>query len=160
MWSKILAVVVVAILALGAMGDADARQKEQRAKRSATPPLQYDSSGTPSIMRGGDRGISIMRDENAPKGEAKEAARPRKVPRGSSTYIPPPIPSPNIGRAAVAPATPGGLQAAADQQLRRPRDRMRSFLPVERRHRQQPDRPAELHPPVCELTAPAIAAPR
>jgi hypothetical protein len=107
MWSKTLAVAVVAILALGTMGDADARQKKQSAKRSATLPPQYDSSGTPSIMRGGDRGISIMRDENASKGEAKEAARPRKVPRGSSTYIPPPIPSPNTGRATVAPATPG-----------------------------------------------------
>jgi hypothetical protein len=106
-WSKTLAVAVVAILAFGATGDADARQKKPRAKRSATPALQYDSSGTPSIMRGGDRGISIMRDENAPKGEAREATRPRKVPRGSSTYIPPPIPSPNTGRATVAPATPG-----------------------------------------------------
>jgi hypothetical protein len=107
MWSKILAVAVVASLAFGAMGDADARQKKQRTKRSATPALQYDSDGTPSIMRGGDRGISIMRDENAPKGGAKEAARPRKVPRGSSTYTPPPVPSPNTGRATVAPATPG-----------------------------------------------------
>jgi hypothetical protein len=107
MWSKTLAVAVVAGLAFGAMGDADARQRKQRTKRSPTPALQYDSDGTPSIMRGGDRGISIMRHENAPKGEAKEAARPRKVPRGSSTYIRPPIPSPNTGRATVAPATPG-----------------------------------------------------
>ena len=93
-WSKTLAVAVVAVLALGAMGDADA---------------QYDSAGTPSIMRDGDGGISIMRDEYAPKqkGGSKEAATPRKVPRGSSTYIPPPVPSPNTGRAIVAPATPG-----------------------------------------------------
>jgi hypothetical protein len=113
MWSKTLAVAVVAIFALGAMGDADARQKKHRAKRSATPALQYDSGGTPSIMRGGDRGISIMRDENAPKGggerqgQGERQAGPRKVPRGSSTYIPPPVPSPNTGRATVAPATPG-----------------------------------------------------
>jgi hypothetical protein len=107
MWSKTLAVAIVAILALGAMGDADACQKKQRTKRSATPALQYDHSGTPSIMRGVDRGVSIMRDENAPKGEAKKAATPRKVPRGSSTYIPPPIPTPNTGRAIVAPVAPG-----------------------------------------------------
>jgi hypothetical protein len=107
MWPKILAVAVAAIVTLGAVGDADARQKKQRTKRPATPALQYDADGTPSVMRDRDRGISIMRDENAPKAGAKEAARPRKVPRGSSTYIPPPIPSPNTGRATVAPATPG-----------------------------------------------------
>jgi hypothetical protein len=109
MWSKALAVSVVAVLAVGAMGDADARQKKQRTKRSATPALQYDSSGTPSIMRDGDRGISIMREENAPKpkGGSKEAVGPRKIPRGSSTYIAPPVPSPNTGRATVTPATPG-----------------------------------------------------
>jgi hypothetical protein len=109
MWSRTLSVSVVAALALGAMGDADARQKKQRTKRSATPALQYDSSGQPSVMRGGDRTISIMRDEYAPKskGGSKEAVGPRKVPRGSSTYIPPSVPSPNTGRAVVAPATPG-----------------------------------------------------
>ena len=109
MRSKTLAVAAVGVLAFVAMGDADARQKKQRTKRSATPALQYDSSGQPSVMRSGDGGISIMRDENAPKpkGGSKEAAGSRKVPRGSSTYIPPPIPSPNTGRATVAPATPG-----------------------------------------------------
>ena len=108
MWSKTLAVSVVAALAFGAIGDADARQK--RTKRSATPGLQYDTSGQPSIMRSGNGGISIMRDENAPKrpkGGSKEAVGPRKVPRGSSTYIPPPVPSPNTGRAIVTPPTPG-----------------------------------------------------
>jgi hypothetical protein len=110
MRSKTLAVAAVAVLAFVAMGDADARQKKQRTKRSATPALQYDSSGQPSVMRSGDGGISIMRDENAPKrpkSGSKEAVGPRKVPRGSSTYIPPPVPSPNTGRAIVTPPTPG-----------------------------------------------------
>jgi hypothetical protein len=103
MWSKTLAVAVVAVLA---MGDAGA---------------QYDSAGTPSIMRDGDGGISIMRDENAPKqkGGSKETATPRKVPRGSSTYIPPPVPSPNTGRAIVAPTprvyTPPPINSFGDR---------------------------------------------
>ena len=125
MWSKPRAVaaaaVAVVVAAVLALGDADARQKKHRAKRSATPALQYDSSGTPSIMRDGDGGISIMRDENAPKqkGESKKAATPRRVPRGSSTYIPPPVPTPNTGRAIVAPTprvyTPPPINSFGDR---------------------------------------------
>ena len=93
MWSKTLAGAVVTILAFGAIGEADARQEKQRSL----------------ITRDSDRGISIMRDEHAPKakGRSKAAAGPRKAIRGSSTYIPPPIPSRSSGRATVTLASPG-----------------------------------------------------
>ena len=51
-------------------------------------PLDYD--GTPIIMQG------FHRTRPAPVEEqTKRADRPVTIPRGSSTYIPPPVPSPN-----------------------------------------------------------------
>jgi hypothetical protein len=87
--SIILAVALVPALALGASDDALARKKRQ--KPTAEPGITRDYDGTPMIMReeGGTR-----------KGAEKRGDRPVRIPRGSSTYIPPPVPSPS----AVPPA--------------------------------------------------------
>ena len=111
--------------------------KKHRAKRIhvTAPTVTRDYDGTPIIMQGYHRtyGIpDIMReDKGTPRRDepTKRADRPIKIPRGSSTYIPPPVPSPigrqsAAGRAAAAAAT--AHRAAADQHLQRPRQRTAS----------------------------------
>jgi hypothetical protein len=99
--SKILAIAVAVIVALGTMDVASARSKKHRAEPSTTTILEHDYDGTPIIMRGPD----APKPRSEPRSKTKvvpeekvqpseRAERPRHVPRGSSTYIPPPVPSP------------------------------------------------------------------
>ena len=90
--SRILTIALAAVLALGTMDAALARHKKHRAKPPVTPSITRDYDGTPIIMRGPDAPRPrIMREEEPPK---QGVERPRVIPRGSSTYIPPPVPSP------------------------------------------------------------------
>jgi hypothetical protein len=91
--AKGLAIVVAGMLALSASDDASAAKK-RRAKHPAAPTIVRDYDGTPVIMRGlpprPKLGV-IPRD-----GEVdKPIVRPPGWPRGSTTYIPPPVPSPD-----------------------------------------------------------------
>jgi hypothetical protein len=84
--STFLAVVLVPALVLAASDDALARKKRHKPK--AEPGIGRDI-GTPTIMR-----------EEPGTRPSKRGERPVRIPRGSSTYIPPPVPSPS----AVPPA--------------------------------------------------------
>ena len=101
---KILTIMLTAMFTLSMLGDALARQNKPRGKRP--PPMARDYDGTPVIMRGLDQPRSIMRDEDEPRRRRAEGMR--AVPRGSSTYIPPPVPSPGAG-----PPAPALLQPPA-----------------------------------------------
>ena len=104
---KILTLAVAALMALATLDSASARKKKARANPQATASENWlrhvpgqlvpvDRDGTPIIMQG-YRSPSMMRRDKGPK-ELQEpmqrADRPIQIPRGSSTYIPPPNPSP------------------------------------------------------------------
>jgi hypothetical protein len=93
---------MAAAIALASSGDAWAAKKKPRAKRdtASTSLAAKDYDGTPIIMQGLGPTPSIMVEE---PGSKKRAAKPTTRPRGSSTYIPPPIPSPDTPRAVVPP---------------------------------------------------------
>jgi hypothetical protein len=95
---KILPLALATVMVLGTLDAASARQKK---RARATPPVTQsdyvpatlvpvDRDGTPIIMQG-FRSPRMMRDSGEP---SQRADRPVKIPRGSSTYIPPPDPSP------------------------------------------------------------------
>ena len=107
--SKILTVVLVAVLALAMLDAAEARSNKPRVKRTpiAVPTVLRDHDGTPIITknRHPTYGIAdIMQVEKQRPARAAplahvvppaHVARPVTVPRGSSTYVPSPVPSPN-----------------------------------------------------------------
>ena len=112
-FSKPLVMALAVILTVGTLDSASARQKKKhRAKppvtsseqrlRSAEPGhlVPVDRDGTPIIMQG-YRSPAMMRDDGEP---TRQAQRPVKIPRGSSTYIPPPVPSPYSANSPPAPA--------------------------------------------------------
>jgi hypothetical protein len=90
-----------ALIAAVAGGAADAAKKKTR-PASAEAAVSTDSSGTPVIMRGLPDNYSIMKEEpgtrsrTAPK-SAEPGTRPLRRTIGSSTYVPPPVPSPMAG---------------------------------------------------------------
>jgi hypothetical protein len=100
--AKILTLALAAMMVLGTLDAASARKKKVRVnpQPTASENLRYapgqlvpvDRDGTPIIMQG-YRSRAITRD-NEPKEPVQRADRPIKIPRGSSTYIPPPSPSP------------------------------------------------------------------
>jgi hypothetical protein len=90
--------------------------------------IPRDASGTPIIMKGyaaPRRGVANDDGETRPERRvrgAKETERePPRRPRGSSTYIPPPVPSPNVGRQdvyrppAVEPYNPPPIRSYGDR---------------------------------------------
>jgi hypothetical protein len=92
-------------MAMGALDAAAARQKKKpRVARPAVTQTErvpgtlvpVDRDGTPIIMQGYRSPAMMRRDKelNEPKEPTQRADRPVKIPRGSSTYIPPPSPSP------------------------------------------------------------------
>jgi hypothetical protein len=104
--AKILTLALAALMVLSTLDAASARKKKARAKPQPTASenllrpapgqlVPVDRDGTPIIMQG-YRSPSIMRDRepSEPKEPMQRADRPVKIPRGSSTYIPPPSPSP------------------------------------------------------------------
>jgi len=89
---KLVIVVVAAGVVLGAAAAASARHKKPRLRHHVAPSISRDYDGTPIIMEGLER-PKKRAPEDRRHGQGGE--RPRKVPRGSSTYIPPPVPSPD-----------------------------------------------------------------
>ena len=100
--SKILTVLLAALLAMVAIDAAAAASHKKRHHGTAYQPsparshpaddlgIQKDEDGTPIIMQG-YRPRKLTPEDAAP---AQRAERPARIPRGSSTYIPPPVPSP------------------------------------------------------------------
>jgi len=104
--SKILTVVLAALLAVVAIDAAAAAGHKKRhhgnttrvqPERSTTRThpandlgIQKDEDGTPIIMQG-YHPRRLTPEEAAP---TQRSERPVHIPRGSSTYIPPPVPSP------------------------------------------------------------------
>jgi hypothetical protein len=122
--SKALAVVLaVAFCGFGA-NQALARSKKQPAE--PVPSVTMDE-GTPIIMQG----LKLPQVKKRPgatpaaadEEQAKERAeRPVKIPRGSSSYVPPPVPSPLGGppsptllRPQVAPYQPPAINSFSDR---------------------------------------------
>jgi hypothetical protein len=93
-WKKILALGLAAVLAASWSDAALAKHKKHRAEhrtssgRSGDLGIKRDYDGTPIIMQG------YHRRSTAPSEPERRADRPVRIPRGSSTYIPPPVPSP------------------------------------------------------------------
>jgi hypothetical protein len=100
---RILTIAMAGNLMLAAADAASARAKKHHVKPQATASergprnvsghlVPVDRNGTPIIMQG-YRSPAMLRDSGEqPK---RQAHRQVKIPRGSSTYIPPPVPSPN-----------------------------------------------------------------
>ena len=99
---KIMTIALAAVWVLAVCDMASARTKKHRAKPQVTSSERWlrgvpdhlvpvDRDGTPIIMKG-YRSPRMMRDDDGEP--ARRADRPIKIPRGSSTYIPPPVPSP------------------------------------------------------------------
>jgi hypothetical protein len=91
--AKTLTLVLALALAVVATESASARTKK-RVQHPGPPSLMLDSGGTPIIMQGLEPPERTVRQkENA----TRHAERPRVIPRGSSGYVPPPVPSPAGG---------------------------------------------------------------
>src|SRR4051812_9365440 len=101
--TKILTLALAALMVLGTLDAASARKKKVRANPQPTASengpryvpgqlVPVDRDGTPIIMQG-YRSPAKTRDKEF-KEPMQRADRPVKIPRGSSTYIPPPSPSP------------------------------------------------------------------
>jgi hypothetical protein len=101
--TKVVTLALAAVMVVGTLDAASARQKKKH--RIARPAVTQtdripgtlvplDREGTPIIMQG-YRSPRMMRDAGQPTLEPRQRAdRPVRIPRGSSTYIPPPVPSP------------------------------------------------------------------
>ena len=101
---KTLAIALAALLLLGSLDAAEARTKKKpRLKRDPAPIVTRDYDGTPIIMRGLPARRATPAPDRVEEPTPKRTERPRARPRGSSTYIPPPVPSPDTPRAQVAP---------------------------------------------------------
>src|SRR5690242_18427936 len=92
----ILTIGLAAIFAAACGDAASAKHKKHRANQTSSKSsgdlgVKRDYDGTPIIMQG-YRPRRTAPTETAPQ---ERADRPVHIPRGSSTYIPPPVPSPN-----------------------------------------------------------------
>ena len=96
-----------------------------RSKKSGTTDvmgLPVDVDGTPIIMKGyrSERANRSRADTIREDTSKKQASKPVRIPRGSSTYIPPPVPSPTASRAvttgqAVQPYNPPPITTYSDR---------------------------------------------
>ena len=108
--SKSSIVAIVGVFLLGGLDMASARPKKYLAKRPAATYITRDLTvtrdqslpvtrdGTPIIMQG------YNPDPSRGKAPRQRADRPVRIPRGSSTYIPPINPSPYSSNSPPAPA--------------------------------------------------------
>jgi hypothetical protein len=96
---RMLAFAIAATATIGVAADLPASERKPR-----TPGLGvvYDDHGTPIIMEG-YRSPRRARDADRSTPEAKPR---RKVRRGSSTYIPPPVPAPGPSGPTLQPTPP------------------------------------------------------
>jgi hypothetical protein len=97
-----LTVLLALVLGLGATDTGAARAKKHRVRHApaAVPSMNHTDDGTPIIMNGYHPTLGIpdiMREEKGAPVHAmpRVPSGRRAIPRGSSTYIPPPVPSPN-----------------------------------------------------------------
>ena len=95
-----------AFAALLILAHADASlARSKKAGSSGDLGIEQDSNGVPIIMKGyrSDRVITNRADTERSRIQdpRKQAAKPVRIPRGSSTYIPPPVPSPSASRVGV-----------------------------------------------------------
>jgi hypothetical protein len=139
--AKILTQALAAQMVLGTLDAASARKKKARAKPQPTASengprhvpgqlVPVDRDGTPIIMQG-YRSPGITRDKgaNEPKEPMQRADRPVKIPRGSSTYIPPPSPSPySVNRPPAAALTQPVPQPYKPPPITTLSDRMNSAI--------------------------------
>jgi hypothetical protein len=96
----------LAVTFVVAMADtALARPKKPRAERPPQPALIQEEHGTPIIMQGLEWPKRPAGNEDRPR---QRAERPRTIPRGSSTSIGPPVPSPGVP-SAIAPQPSVGV---------------------------------------------------
>jgi hypothetical protein len=125
--SKALAVGLAVAFCAGGAEQASARSRKQPVE-PAVPSIMVDDSGTPIIMQGLERAKRrpvpenkrpVAQDEDQAN---KRADRPIKIPRGSSSYVPPPVPSPSGGppsptllRPQVAPYQPPPINSFSDR---------------------------------------------
>lgn len=129
-------VALAAVIAAGTLDTASAAKKK-RTHRDRAPVsdqeqrkrdfnrdlgIRYDADGTPIIMRGyGSQSKKARTTLPEAEEPALRADRPR--PRGSSTYIPPPVPSPNagptpqqiLGQQSVQPYNPPPIRTFGDR---------------------------------------------
>lgn len=106
--AKIVLLTMAAVLALGSIDAAQARHKKHRAApvhrvmQDPAAGITRDEYGNPIIMQG-FRVPHYMPSEQ----QLEPGQRHVVIPRGSSTYIPPPVPSPYSSN---SPPAPGVLQ--------------------------------------------------
>lgn len=100
--AKTILAIVLAILTAATAADAAPRtkNKQQRASEPA-PSVTYDG-GTPIIMQGFKPSRAVTSEPMTTRAE-----RPVRIPRGSSSTVPPPMPSPY---SANSPPSPSALQ--------------------------------------------------
>jgi hypothetical protein len=89
--SMLLTVALAAALMLAHADGALARSKKSSPGDDLG--VQVDSYGVPIIMKG-YRSDGGKASRAGTERSDKQASRPVRIPRGSSTYIPPPVPSP------------------------------------------------------------------
>jgi hypothetical protein len=119
------ALLTAALTALLIFAHADASlARPKKADTTDVMGLPRDADGTPIIMKGyrservnRNRPDTAREDTSQPK---KQASKPVRIPRGSSTYIPPPVPSPTASRAvttgqAVQPYNPPPITTYSDR---------------------------------------------
>jgi hypothetical protein len=98
--ARTLTLVLALALAVVATESASARTKK-RVQHPVPPSLMLDSGGTPIIMQGLEPPERTVRQKQERSVRQKDvtwhAERPRTIPRGSSGYVPPPVPSPAGG---------------------------------------------------------------
>jgi hypothetical protein len=100
--TRALTFALAAVVVVAASDAAVSRHKKPRLKPSPDHGITRDYDGTPIIMQG-------FRRTRPAEEPALQADRPINIPRGSSTYIPPPVPSPSGG-----PPSPVLLQPPAE----------------------------------------------
>src|SRR5262245_19631492 len=88
--SLIFALGLVAAVVLAASDASAARKKRHTVRTEPAATVTHDYDGTPIIMQGFRRTRPAVVDQ-----PTQQADRPVHIPRGSSTYISPPVPSPN-----------------------------------------------------------------
>jgi hypothetical protein len=111
---KALMLALAAVLAFGTLDAASARAKKRHVKHPETPIVTRDYDGTPIIMEGFRMPRAKREEKGGPEALPQQGERPKeraappvRIPRGSSTYIPPPVPSPYAGSPPPLTQPPG-----------------------------------------------------
>ena len=89
--NKLLTAALAAALIVAHADGALARSKKSSGRGDLG--IQTDANGVPIIMKG-FRSDRVNTNRAGTERSSKQASRPVRIPRGSSAYIPPPVPSP------------------------------------------------------------------